>query len=109
MLRGFEESSQQSGLAPLAMTTERVAPPHIMFYIYPMLNTAKAISQITVNGAARPRANLSLVSDLIAELALDPRRVAIERNLAIVPRSAYATTPIMDGDAIEVVGFIGGG
>ena len=74
-----------------------------------MSSTAQAISQITVNGAARPRADLVLVSDLIAELNLDPRKVAIERNLEIVPRSAYATTPIMDGDAIEVVGFIGGG
>lgn len=74
-----------------------------------MSNTSAAISQISLNGASRPRANLRLISDLIAELALDPRKVAIERNLEIVPRSAYATTPIMDGDAIEVVGFIGGG
>ncbi len=74
-----------------------------------MSTTAQTISQITVNGAAQPRANLFFVSDLIAELNLDPRKVAIERNLEIVPRSAYATTPIMDGDAIEVVGFIGGG
>lgn len=74
-----------------------------------MSNTASTVSQITVNGQARGIANLHYVSDLIAELALDPRKVAIERNLAIVPRSAYANTPIMDGDAIEIVGFIGGG
>ena len=74
-----------------------------------MLTTSTTKPQITVNGQARPAANLFFISDLIAELALDPRKVAIERNLAIVPRSAYATTPIMDGDAIEVVGFIGGG
>lgn len=74
-----------------------------------MSNTAQAISQITVNGGPRPLADLRLVSDLIAALNLDPRKVAIERNLAIVPRSEYATTPIMDGDAIEIVGFIGGG
>lgn len=74
-----------------------------------MPNTAASISQITVNGQVRPVANLFFVSDLIAELNLDPRKVAIERNLEIVPRSAYATTPIMDGDAIEIVGFIGGG
>lgn len=74
-----------------------------------MLNTSTTKPQITVNGGPRPLAHLKTVSDLIAELALDPRKVAIERNLAIVPRSAYATTPIMDGDAIEVVGFIGGG
>lgn len=74
-----------------------------------MLTTSAQASQITVNGVARPRADLSFVSDLITELALDARKVAIERNMAIVPRSAYATTPIMDGDAIEIVGFIGGG
>lgn len=74
-----------------------------------MSSTSTASSQITVNGTARPRADLALVSDLIAELKLDSKKVAIERNLAIVPRSAYASTPIMDGDAIEIVGFIGGG
>jgi thiamine biosynthesis protein ThiS len=74
-----------------------------------MSSTSASQSQITVNGAARPRANLCFISDLIAELALDARKVAIEQNLAIVPRSAYATTPIMDGDRIEIVGFIGGG
>lgn len=74
-----------------------------------MTNTPNASLQITVNGQARPVAHLQKVSDLIAELKLDPARVAIERNLAIVPRSAYATTPITGGDAIEIVGFIGGG
>lgn len=74
-----------------------------------MSSTAKLLSQITVNGQTRPLADTRFVSDLIAELNLDARKVAIERNLAIVPRSEYATTPIMDGDAIEVVGFIGGG
>ena len=74
-----------------------------------MLNTSNTTAQITLNGGPRPLANLNMVSDLIAELNLDPRKVAIELNQNIVPRSAYATTPIMDGDAIEVVGFIGGG
>lgn len=50
-----------------------------------------------------------MVSDLIAALNLDVRKIAIERNLAIVPRGAYASTPIVPGDAIEIVGFIGGG
>ncbi len=74
-----------------------------------MSSTSAAASQITVNGQARLRAKLHRVSDLIAELNLDSKKVAIERNLAIVPRSEYATTPIMDNDAIEIVGFIGGG
>lgn len=74
-----------------------------------MSSTAERTLQITVNGQARPATHLKYVSDLVAELQLDPRKVAVERNLSIVPRSAYADTPIMDGDAIEIVGFIGGG
>ncbi len=74
-----------------------------------MSNTAPTISQITINGAARPCTNLSFVSDLVAELQLDSRKVAIELNRSIVPRSNYATTPINAGDEIEIVGFIGGG
>lgn len=74
-----------------------------------MTNTALQNSQITINGQARPAAKLSLVSDIVAELNLDPRKVAIELNRAIVPRSNYATTPVVPGDAIEIVGFIGGG
>ena len=74
-----------------------------------MPSTSQPNTQITVNGGQRPLANLKFVSDLIAELSLDAKKVAIERNLAIVPRNEYATTPIMDGDAIEIVGFIGGG
>ena len=74
-----------------------------------MSNTASLQSQITVNGVARPRANVSFIADLVTELQLDMRKVAIEQNLKIVPRSAYATTRICDGDAIEIVGFIGGG
>lgn len=74
-----------------------------------MPNTTPQFSQITINGQARPSAQFSVVSDLIAELRLDPRKVAIELNRAIVPRSEYASTPIRNGDEIEIVGFIGGG
>lgn len=74
-----------------------------------MFSTSTSQSQITLNGKPRPRADLHFISDLIAELNLDSKKVAIERNLEIVARSSYATTPIMDNDAIEIVGFIGGG
>lgn len=46
---------------------------------------------------------------LLAELGIDRRKVAVERNLEIVPRSAYAQTTIGDGDRLEIVHFIGGG
>lgn len=73
-----------------------------------MPNTTAPALQIALNGAPRAVA-ATTVAALVAELALDTRKVAVERNLTIVPRSAYADTPILDGDRIEIVGFIGGG
>ena len=64
---------------------------------------------LTINGEERGFAGLSDLSQLVTSLGLDPRKVAVERNLEIVPRSAYAATPIADGDRIEIVHFIGGG
>jgi len=64
--------------------------------------------QITLNGEPK-RVDVTTVAALVDDLKLDPRRVAIERNLAIVPRGRYADTPIENGDRIEIVGFIGGG
>jgi thiamine biosynthesis protein ThiS len=49
------------------------------------------------------------VAALVEGLGLDSRKVAIELNLEIVPRSAYAATRLADGDRIEIVHFIGGG
>lgn len=73
-----------------------------------MSSTASTALQITLNGEATTVAS-DTVAALVGALQLDPRKVAIERNLAIVPRKAYADTPIHDGDRIEIVGFIGGG
>ncbi len=74
-----------------------------------MNTTATTALQITLNGEPRALATGSCVSDLVQQLSLDVRKVAVERNLAIVPRTEFAATPIMDGDRIEIVGFIGGG
>lgn len=74
-----------------------------------MSTTATTPLQITLNGERHAMATGGCVSDLVQQLKLDVRKVAVERNLAIVPRTAYADTPIMDGDRIEIVGFIGGG
>ena len=49
------------------------------------------------------------IAGLIAELGLDARKVAVERNLEIVPRSLHGSTPLSDGDRIELVQFVGGG
>jgi sulfur carrier protein len=64
---------------------------------------------LTINGETRAVGDLRDLAALVTSLGLDPRKVAIERNLEIVPRSAYSATPIADGDRIEIVHFIGGG
>jgi thiamine biosynthesis protein ThiS len=68
-----------------------------------------ATLRITVNGDTRAVSAASTVADLLAAIGLDLRKVAVERNLEIVPRSTYATTLLQDGDALEIVHFIGGG
>ena len=65
--------------------------------------------RLTVNGEERSFEAIGVVADLVASLGLDARKVAIERNLEIVPRSAYGATALAEGDRIEIVHFIGGG
>ncbi len=64
---------------------------------------------LELNGEDRAFSGVSNLAQLVAELGLDPRKVAIELNLEIVPRSAYQMTAVADGDRIEIVHFIGGG
>lgn len=64
---------------------------------------------IIVNGQSRMVASGLSVAGLLAELGLDSRKVAVERNEEIVPRSSYATADLGAGDAVEIVHFIGGG
>lgn len=64
---------------------------------------------ITVNGEPRQVRASATVAGLLADIGLDLRKVAVERNLEIVPRSTYATTALGPGDRLEIVHFIGGG
>lgn len=64
---------------------------------------------IQLNGEALELPEGASVADLIEHLQLAGRRVAVERNLDIVPRSQYASTTLADGDSLEVVHAIGGG
>ena len=64
---------------------------------------------IQVNGEhRRVEVGLSL-ADLAKELGLVPEKVAVERNLEVVPRSTLASVCVVDGDEIEIVHFVGGG
>ena len=65
--------------------------------------------KLWVNGEERSVGEVADVAGLVAALGLDGRKVAVERNLQIVPRSTYAQTPVSEGDRIEIVHFIGGG
>jgi len=65
--------------------------------------------RVIVNGEDRDLGPAADLAALIAVLGLDARKVAVERNLAIVPRSLYAGTALAEGDRIEIVHFIGGG
>ena len=69
----------------------------------------RAQMRLTVNGEDRVFEPISTVFALIEALGLDARKLAIERNLELVPRSAYDQTPLCEGDRIEIVHFIGGG
>jgi thiamine biosynthesis protein ThiS len=65
--------------------------------------------QAIINGEAQTLPGISTVAELMDALGLSARKVAIEVNLAIVPRSLYAETRLCEGDKIEIVQFIGGG
>ena len=64
---------------------------------------------IVVNGESRAAKPGALVTDLLRELGLDSGRVAIERNLEILPRPKWGETTVEDGDRYEIVQFVGGG
>ena len=49
------------------------------------------------------------VADLVVALGLGPRRIAVEVNRAVVPRAEYGVTGLHDGDAVEIIHFVGGG
>lgn len=64
---------------------------------------------ITLNGEPRRVVGGLSVADLVREIGLDPKKVAVERNLEIVPRSTLADVMLADGDQLEIVHFVGGG
>jgi thiamine biosynthesis protein ThiS len=67
------------------------------------------IISLTLNGESRNIAAGLSVADLVREIGLDPKKVAVERNLEIVPRSTLAHVMLADGDSLEIVHFVGGG
>ena len=66
-------------------------------------------ASVIINGDARDVAGGVTLAEMIQQLGLDPKRVAVERNLEIVPRSTLGEVRVADGDCFEIVHFVGGG
>ena len=64
--------------------------------------------RIEVNGEPR-EIEAGTILDLVQTLGLNPKKVAVERNLEIVPRSLHGETALAEGDRIEIVQLVGGG
>jgi thiazole synthase len=70
---------------------------------------SQAQFSILLNGEPRLITPSTSIAALAAEIGLNPAKIAVERNLEIVPRSTLAQVMIMDGDQLEIVHFVGGG
>lgn len=64
---------------------------------------------IMLNGDPRSVAAGTSIAALVADIRLNPAKVAVERNREIVPRSTLADVELADGDVLEIVHFVGGG
>jgi sulfur carrier protein len=64
---------------------------------------------ITLNGDPFELGGPRTIATLLAELEIDPRRVAVEHNLVVLKRTAFETTEVREGDQVEIVNFVGGG
>ena len=64
---------------------------------------------ITLNGERFELDRPVIVIDLLTQLDIDPRRVAVEHNLAILKRQRFPEVLVSDGDRVEIVNFVGGG
>lgn len=69
----------------------------------------KDMISVSVNGEGRSFPAGCSISAMLEAIGLDPRKVAVERNLEIVPRSTLGETIVNAGDAFEIVHFVGGG
>jgi thiamine biosynthesis protein ThiS len=65
--------------------------------------------RLTVNGETREAPDSATLADLLASLGIDARRVAVERNREIAPRSQWSEIALREGDQLEIVQFVGGG
>ncbi len=75
----------------------------------PVSASLPTVIHVIVNGESTEVPSGTTVQDLVIQLGLGGRQVAVERNRAVVPRASHAATPLTDGDRLELVTFVGGG
>jgi sulfur carrier protein len=80
-------------------------PPTTMLVSPPMSESI----DVVINGETRTVVQGTTVAELVEQLGLGDRRVAVERNREVVPRAQHASTVLGAGDRVEVVTFVGGG
>jgi len=68
-----------------------------------------AVMTLTVNGEARKAADGASLAQLVRELELEGKPIAVELNREVVPKDRYAATSLRDGDRLEIVTLVGGG
>lgn len=73
------------------------------------VNVYQSSMRVTLNGEARDLRAGVTVSDLVVELGIAERRIAVEVNRDVLPRDAYDARVLCDGDEVAIVHFIGGG
>ncbi len=64
---------------------------------------------VIVNGESRALSEAATLADLIRQLGVNQRRIAVELNREIIAREEYASCTLAEGDQVEIVHFVGGG
>jgi sulfur carrier protein len=89
------------GAVCIPTTSWLVTPPRSRY--------GREFVQVIVNDEPHALADGATVADLVETLGLGPRRIAVEVNRALVPRETYGDRRLADGDAVEIIHFVGGG
>ena len=105
-VKGIEPSSVAWEATALPLSYTRTGSE---FYPRAQQETRDREMKFSVNGEIREQAGTATLAELIAQLQLAGRRLAVERNGEIVPRSHYAQVFLAEDDRIEIVQAIGGG
>ena len=67
------------------------------------------IMQLTINGTSKEFSNTNTIADVVAQMIKEPKNIIAEINGVIVPANDWSTTPVKNGDTLELVTFVGGG